>query len=169
MWRHCNVTTKWHKVPPNLRRVGTVVSNLLLAYSEYTLTSPLQWRHNERDDVSNHQPHDCLLDLLFRRRSKKTSKLRVTDLCAGNSPCPMNSQHKGRVTRKCFHLMTSSCLDMLLTVCLINYGHFLAVYPCGYVTNAFRIYMTYLTIFRHGPTWRLNNTCLKYRGRQISQ
>ena len=38
------------------------------------------------DSVSNHQPHDCLLNRLFRRRSKKTSKLRVTGLCAGNSP-----------------------------------------------------------------------------------
>ena len=47
---------------------------------------PLQWRHNERESVSNHQTHDCLLNRLFRRRSKKTSKLRVTDLCAGNSP-----------------------------------------------------------------------------------
>ena len=47
---------------------------------------PLQWRHNGRDSVSNHQPHDCLLNRLFRRRSKKTSKLRVTGLCAGNSP-----------------------------------------------------------------------------------
>ena len=36
--------------------------------------------------VSHHQPHDCLLNRLFRRRSKKTSKLRVTDLCEGNSP-----------------------------------------------------------------------------------
>ena len=43
----------------------------------------LQWRNNGHDDVSNHQPHDCLL---CRRRSKKTSKLRVTGLCAGNSP-----------------------------------------------------------------------------------
>ena len=34
----------------------------------------LQWRHNERD----HQPLDCLLNRLFRRISKKTSKLRVT-------------------------------------------------------------------------------------------
>ena len=41
---------------------------------------------NERDGASNHQPHDCLLSRLFRRRSKKTSKLRVTGLCAGNSP-----------------------------------------------------------------------------------
>ena len=46
----------------------------------------LQWRHNGRDGISNHQPHDCLLNRLFRCRSKKTSKLRVTGLCAGNSP-----------------------------------------------------------------------------------
>ena len=44
----------------------------------------LQWRHNERDGVSNHQPHDCLLNRLFRRRSKKTLKLRVTGSCEGN-------------------------------------------------------------------------------------
>ena len=49
-------------------------------------SSPLQWRHNGRDGVSNHQPLDCLLNRLFRRRSKKTSKLRVTGFCAGNSP-----------------------------------------------------------------------------------
>ena len=46
----------------------------------------LQWRHNECDGVSNHQPHDCLFNRLFRLRSKKTSKLRLTDLCAGNWP-----------------------------------------------------------------------------------
>ena len=46
----------------------------------------LQWRHNGRDGVSDHQPHDCLHNRLFRRRSKKTSKLRVTGLCVGNSP-----------------------------------------------------------------------------------
>ena len=46
----------------------------------------LRWRHNGCDSVSNHQPHHCLLNRLFRRRTKKTSKLRVTGLCAGNSP-----------------------------------------------------------------------------------
>ena len=46
----------------------------------------LPWRHNEHDDVSNHQPHHCLLNSLFGRRSKKTSKLRVTGLWVGNSP-----------------------------------------------------------------------------------
>ena len=38
----------------------------------------LKWRHNGRDGVSNHQPHDCLLNRLFKCRSKKTSKLRIT-------------------------------------------------------------------------------------------
>ena len=46
----------------------------------------LQWRHNGHDSVSNHQHYDCLLNRLFRRRSKKTSKLRVTGLFVGNSP-----------------------------------------------------------------------------------
>ena len=43
----------------------------------------LQWRHNERDGISNHQPHDCLLNGLFGGRSKKTPKLH---LCGGNLP-----------------------------------------------------------------------------------
>ena len=50
------------------------------------MSTSLQWRHNERGGVSDHQPHDCLLNRLFGRRSKKTSKLRITDLCEGNSP-----------------------------------------------------------------------------------
>ena len=62
----------------------------------------LHWRHVDHDGVSNHQPHDCLLYRLFRRRSKKTSKPRVTGLCAGNSPGPVNSPHKRPVTRKMF-------------------------------------------------------------------
>ena len=62
----------------------------------------LRWRHNDHAGVSNHQPHGCLLNRLFRRRSKKTSKLRVTGLCEGNSPGPVNSPHKGPVTRKMF-------------------------------------------------------------------
>ena len=46
----------------------------------------LRWRHNGRVGVSDHQPHDFLLNCSFRRRSKKRSKLHVTGLCAGNSP-----------------------------------------------------------------------------------
>ena len=55
-------------------------------WSDKNIMKTLPWRHNEHDSVSNHQPHDCLLNCLFGRRSKKVSKLRVTGLCAGNSP-----------------------------------------------------------------------------------
>ena len=63
----------------NLRRVFTVTV-------WWKWHKPLQWRYNGYDSVSNHQPHDCFLNRLFKRRSKKTSKFRVTGLCAGNSP-----------------------------------------------------------------------------------
>ena len=53
----------------------------LVNFTNFTL----HWRHNERDSIWNHQPHDCLLNRLFRRRSKKISKLCIICLCAGNS------------------------------------------------------------------------------------
>ena len=46
----------------------------------------LQWRNNERHVISNHLRHNCLLNRLFRRSSKKTTKLSVTCLYEGNSP-----------------------------------------------------------------------------------
>ena len=83
--------------------------NLLLntnhVYLKFRTSFPLislRWRHNGRDGVSNHQPHDCLLNRLFRRRSKKTSKLRVTGLCAGTSLGTGEFPAKWPVTRKMF-------------------------------------------------------------------
>ena len=55
------------------------------SFFKHDVLHTLQWRHIEPDGASNHQPHDCLLHHLFRRRSKKTWKLSVTGLCAGNS------------------------------------------------------------------------------------
>ena len=46
----------------------------------------LQWCHNERDGFSDYRHLYCLLNRLFRRGSKKASKLRVTGLCEGNHP-----------------------------------------------------------------------------------
>ena len=39
-----------------------------------TKQSTLQWRHNEDDGVSNHQPHDCLLNGLFKAQIKENIK-----------------------------------------------------------------------------------------------
>ena len=85
-----------------------------------TMLCSLQWRHNDHDGVSNHQPHGCLLNRLFRRRSKKTSKLRVTGLCVGKSPGPVNSPHKGTVTRKMFPF--DDVIMFLRTAGNVNYG-----------------------------------------------
>ena len=65
-------------------------------------STALRWRHNGHDSVSNHQPHGCLLNRLFRRRSKRKSKLRVTGLCVGIHRGPVNSPHKWPVTWKMF-------------------------------------------------------------------
>ena len=52
----------------------------------HNISQSLRWHLNGHDGVSNHQPHHCLLNRLFGCRSKNTSKLRVTGLCAGYSP-----------------------------------------------------------------------------------
>ena len=44
------------------------------------------YSQNERDGVPNHRRHDWLLNRLFRRRSKKTSKVRVIGLCEEKPP-----------------------------------------------------------------------------------
>ena len=82
-WIVSELITYW-----SLRRLCSIdITGLARqAPSRYQVITTLQWRHNGQDGVSNHQPHDCLLHRLFRRRSKKTSKLRATGLCVENSP-----------------------------------------------------------------------------------
>ena len=70
LWGHCNETSQQYQGPHiDLLLVEIPIKKSYLydrsPYTDYTL----QWRHNGRDSVSNHQPHDCL----FRRRWKKTS------------------------------------------------------------------------------------------------
>ena len=76
------------------------VSDSRSVFPSRRVESSLQWRHNGHNGVSNHRRLDCLLNCLFRRRSKKTSKLRVTGLCERN--WSVNSPHKGPVTPKMF-------------------------------------------------------------------
>ena len=98
----------------------------------------LHWRHNDHDGVSNHQPHGCLLNRLFRCRSKKTSKLRVTGLCVGNSQCS--------------HLMTSSCF------CLFFNNNSSQRLRFKYLN----MFMACLWLFYLFFMWRINNlTTLK--------
>ena len=87
----CRLTSIGISIVEIIRQDGTFIYNQPPQHT-YDLSTriqeetALQWRHNGRHGASKHQPHHCLLSRLFRRRSKKTSKPRVTGLCAGNSP-----------------------------------------------------------------------------------
>ena len=89
----------------------------------------LPWRHNEHDGVSNHQPHDCLLNRLSRRRSKKTCE---------NMWKPVNSPHKGPVTQKMFPfddviMLKVDCYSMI-DICGIGLGyHWFGDWPVAYM------------------------------------
>ena len=98
------------KLPPHILWCSEVIHPLL--WNEWPQS--LLWRHNGHEGVSNHQHHHCLLNRLFRRRSKKTSKLRITALCAGNSQGTGEFPAKWPVTRKMspFDDVIMLCIDM---------------------------------------------------------
>ena len=77
-WRYCSLALR-HRYDHQLYVITGMMQHPVGL-------SSLQWRHNGRDGVSDYQPHYCLFNRLFRLRSMKTSKLRVTGLCAGYSP-----------------------------------------------------------------------------------
>ena len=64
---------------------------------------------------------DCF-NRLFRHRSKKTPKLRDTDLCEGNPPMTGGSLHKGPVTRKMF------AFDDVIMIGMLSYPQFHYMY-----------------------------------------
>ena len=106
----------WKERSPRLthlsKRWGNLVRVWLDQLTNYYTEPPLQWRHNEHDGVSNHQPHGCLINRLFRRFSKKTSKFRVTGLCAGNSPVTgeFPAQMASNAENASIRWRTSSCV-----------------------------------------------------------
>ena len=63
------------------------IKNVYIFYHTHCLA--LSWdilHHIPWNVLYQYRRCDCLLQRLFRRRSKKTSKLRVTGVCEGNSP-----------------------------------------------------------------------------------
>ena len=100
----------------------------------HILLGTLQWRHNECGGILNHRRLDCLLNHLFRCRSKKISKLSVTGLCEGMHQWPVDSPHKGPVMRKIFpfddshHVIQqahwwSSCVDLQYMSRIMHRAH----------------------------------------------
>ena len=86
--------------------------------------SPLRWRHNERDDVSTHQPYDCLLNRLFRHDQRKHQSFASLVFVKGIHRWPVNSPHIGIVTRKMFpfHDIIMQCMHVAWAI-LYSYYH----------------------------------------------
>ena len=77
--------------PPFCLKVSVIIKDCVFNVGKCcwcltTMPVTLQGRYDDRDGVSNHRRLKCLLNRLFRRRSKETSKLRVTGLREGMSP-----------------------------------------------------------------------------------
>ena len=112
-----------------LRRLINRAAERLLQVYEILL-----WRHNERGVVSNHRRFYCLFKRLFRRRSKKTSKLRITGLRDGNLPVTggFPSQRASNAENVSiwwrYHVMN----DVMLSACCLTTELYI---PIQYSTN----------------------------------
>ena len=83
------------------------------------ICSALQWRQNGDDGVSNHQPHNCLLNRLFGRRSKKISNSASLAFVRGFHRDRWIPRTKGQLRGKCFHLMTSSWIWYIVAISVV--------------------------------------------------
>ena len=95
----------------------------------------LRWRHNDCGGVSNHQPHDCLLNRIFGRISKEhqssASLAFVREIHRG----PVNFPHKWPVTRKMFPFD-----DVIMKVCS-------TVYPWSHISVWFTAILALVEMF----------------------
>ena len=80
---HLKYVSNWNLTKSYLSMASIIVHSSCWNVALYSTTEwlpwsvqifILEWHYNEHDGVSNHQPHDCLLNRLFRRRSRKKIK-----------------------------------------------------------------------------------------------
>ena len=109
---HLNFTMEIHIVEKCLYWNGpqyTTKKPLIWCILLGMYVSKLHWRHNDHDGVSNHQPHGCLLNRLFRRSSKSkhqsSASLAFVWGIQRDRWIPLT---KGQLRGKCFYLMMSS-------------------------------------------------------------
>ena len=109
------------------------------------------------------------LTVFFRRISKKTSKLRVTGICVGNSPGPVNSPHRGPVTRKMFpfdDVITNSPVTGEFPAQKASNAENVSIWwhhhgvPCSGL-RLFNVTHTFHGYFTGSPIWRVKEGTLR--------
>ena len=76
----------------------------------------LMWRHNGQSSVSNHQPYDCYTTVYSDADQSKHQSSASLAFVWGIHRDRWIPRTKGQLRGKCFHLMTSSCLDNMLII-----------------------------------------------------
>ena len=108
-WSAINKNRPWSLQHMSSFSIGCLCSRCVWQWSQqrcfFFRIYSLQWRYDEHDGISNRRFLDCLFKQFFKRRSKKTPKLLIINLCEWNPP--VSGEFPSR--RKCFHLITSSC------------------------------------------------------------
>ena len=105
------VSTWCDSVSPNgVLACYMMTPGLYLAYfwlfSLRSVTFSSQWRHNERDGVSNRQPHECLFKAQIKENIKAPRHWPLWGEFTGDRWIPRTN---GQLREKCFHFMASSC------------------------------------------------------------
>ena len=132
-------------------------SFLNLNHAESFSRNTLQWRHNGCDGVSNHQPHDCLLNCLFRRRSKNTKAPCHWPLCGEFTgdrwiPCTMASNAENvsiswrHHDSKTFAFMSSLHIKVAHVI-----ENDLVIFHTFSTLSSFAVPAMAITLFSYGP------------------
>ena len=107
----------------------------IFIYAVHSTTS--KWRHNGRDGVSNHQPHDFYSIVYSDTDQRKYQSSTSLAFVRGIHRSPVNSPHKWpvtRVTRKMFPFDDVITIMLTVTVCSVllwfGTGRF-CPYPSG--------------------------------------
>ena len=90
----------------------------------------LQWRHNKRDGVSNHQPHDCFSSFIQTQIKENMKFPRHWLLCGEFTGDLWIPRTKGQYRGKCFHLMTSSWFPATINLLCKEGGRVTPCPPC---------------------------------------
>ena len=114
--------------------------------------TPLQWCHNGHGGVSNHHPHDCLLNIYLGTDQRKHQSSTSLAFVRGIHQWPVNSPHKGPVTLKMFPFddVIMPCYNNRTYFCLGKHNK-----QCAYLTHWGRDKMAAIsqTIFSNAFSW----------------
>ena len=120
-----------------LFRLTTIIR---LSSGEWLDLHSLWWRHNKPDGVPNHRRFDCLLNRLFRHRSKKRQSSASLTFAGGIHRWQVDYPQKDSVTRKMspFDDAIMSTVFRLTTILSLPSGEWLDSHRKGLVKrNAF--------------------------------